>query len=426
MANITDMLKDYQIPKVAKVRQLFDDTELRNPEHELRAQLEKMDIKIIPNARIAITGGSRGIAGYQLLMRTIVSFVRDKGGIPFIVPAMGSHGGATADGQREMLEHLGITEETVGAPIVSSMEVVEIGKTEIGLPVYVDKNAYEADGIIILNRVKTHTSIRGKHESGLVKMMAIGLAKHKGAAMTHALGVTALGENIIRVGKIMAEKLNILCGVATIENGYNHLADLQVMRKNEIFEKEPLLLERARKMVPRILLDNVDALVVLEQGKDISGTGMDPAIVGRPINRHPNEGTNVEALGVLRLTDISGGNACGCGLADFISLGMRNSMVEEYMKVNATTGMIPLLAKIPITLETEKLVFQGCVRASAQIDNEKLKLVIIRNTKYLDEVYMSKAAYESAKDKSVLRLCSDYQEVPFDENGNLQLFNLHS
>lgn len=423
MAKINDMLKEYQIPKVAKVRQLFNDIELADPEHELRAQLAAKNVKIAPHARIAITGGSRGIAGYQLLMRTIVSFVREKGGEPFIVPAMGSHGGATADGQREMLEHLGITEETVGAPIISSMEVVEIGRTEMGFPVYVDKNAYEADGIILLNRIKTHTSIRGKHESGLVKMMAIGLAKHKGAAMTHALGVTALGENIIRVGKVMAEKLNILCGVATIENGYNHLAELRVMFKNEIFEEEPLMLERARKMVPRILLDDVDALIVLEQGKDISGTGMDPAIVGRPINRHPNEGTNVEALGVLRLTEVSGGNACGCGLADFIPLGMRKSMIEEFMQVNATTGMIPLLAKIPITLDTEKLVFQGCMRASAQVDNEKRKLVIIRNTKYLDEVYMSKAAYESATDKRKLKLCSEYQEVPFDENGDLLLFD---
>lgn len=337
------------------------------------------------------------------------------------VPAMGSHGGATAEGQVEMLTHLGITEETVGAPIISSMEVVELGRTDLGLSVYVDKNAYEADGIILLNRVKTHTSIRGKHESGLVKMLAIGLAKHKGAAMTHSLGVTRLGDNIIRVGKLAASHLNIVCGIATVENGYNHLADIQVMTKDEIFEKEPLILDRARRMVPKILLDEVDALIVVEQGKDISGTGMDPAVVGRPINRLPNDGTHVEALGVLRLTEISGGNACGCGMADFIPRGMRREIIEDYMQVNATTGMIPLLAKIPITLETEKLVFQGCVRASGQIDSEKVKLVIIRSTKYLDEVYMSRAAYASSRYKDRLTRCSEYQQVSFDCEGRLTL-----
>lgn len=423
MSKMREMLGEYQIPPVAKVIQSFDDTRLNDPEQALWQRLEQKQLAIHPGDRIAITGGSRGIAEYQPLMKTIVDFVRSKGGNPFVVPAMGSHGGATAQGQVEMLEHLGITERTVGAPIVSSMEVVEIGRTEIGLPVYIDKNAYEADGIILLNRVKTHTSIRGDNESGLVKMCAIGLAKHKGAAMTHSLGVKSLGENIIRVGRVALKNLNIVCGVATIENGYNQLADVYVVGAEHLIEEEKEILKRARAMVPTILLPEIDALVVLEQGKDISGTGMDPSVVGRPINKRPNMGTEVEALGVLRLTEISGGNACGCGMADFISQGLRNQMKEEFMQINATTGMIPMLAKIPITLETEKLVVQGCIRASGQIVTEKVKLVFIRSTKYLEEVYMSKAAFESAPDTGRLKRASDYFPVPFDSSGRLLLFD---
>ncbi len=422
MSKLQEMLQDYQIPPVAKVIQSFDRTELVHPEQTLWQKLEHQKLALHPGDRIAITGGSRGIAGYQPLMKTIVDFVRSKGAQPFIVPAMGSHGGATAQGQVEMLEHLGITEETVGAPILSSMEVVEIGKTDLGLPVYIDKNAYEADGIILFNRVKTHTSIRGENESGLVKMCAIGLAKHKGAAMTHSLGVRNLGANIVRVARVALEHLNIICGVATIENGYNHLADLYVVDAEHLIDEEKAILRRARAMVPTILLPQIDALIVLEQGKDISGTGMDPAVVGRPINKLPNTGTEVEALGVLRLTEISGGNACGCGMADFISKGLRDQMVEEFMQINATTGMIPLLAKIPITLETEKLVIQGCIRASGQIIPDKVKLVLIRSTKYLEEIYMSQAAFDSALDHQRLERVSDYLPVPFDKNGSLLLF----
>ena len=189
-----------------------------------------------------------------------------------------------------------------------------------------------------------------------------------------------------------------------------------------MIDEEKAILRRARAMVPTILLPQIDALIVLEQGKDISGTGMDPAVVGRPINKLPNTGTEVEALGVLRLTEISGGNACGCGMADFISKGLIDQMVEEFMQINATTGMIPLLAKIPITLETEKLVIQGCIRASGQIIPDKVKLVLIRSTKYLEEIYMSQAAFDSALDHQRLERVSDYLPVPFDKNGSLLLF----
>ena len=291
MSKLNDMLAGIKIPQVVKVRQKFDSTVLENYPEVLMQRLRAKDIHIEPGQRIAITGGSRGLVGYQQLMKTIVDFVKEKGGEPFIVPAMGSHGGATAEGQRNILAHLGITEETTGAPVVSSMETVQIGETELGLPVYIDKNAWEADGIILFNRVKTHTSIRGPHQSGLIKMMAIGLAKHRGAEFTHRLGVDNLPKNIVRVGKVGLEKLKIVAGVATIENGYNGLADVYVLKKDEILDREPEILKRATAMVPVIMLDEIDALVVTEFGKDISGNGVDPAVVGRPTNNLPNPGT---------------------------------------------------------------------------------------------------------------------------------------
>lgn len=422
MSKVDVMLRGYQIPKVAKVKQIFNRTLLENPQQKLTELLENKNISIQQGDRIAITGGSRGIAEYQLIMKTVVSFVKAKGGIPFIVPAMGSHGGGTAEGQKTMLKNLGITEETVGAPIVSSMEVVEIGKTELGLPAYIDKNAYEADGIILLNRVKTHTSIREIYQSGLIKMMAIGLAKHKGAALTHSLGTLHLGPNVVRVGKLALEKLKVVSGVSIIENGYEQLADIYVSRKEEILESEPKILERAIAMIPRIWLDEIDCLIVYEQGKDVSGTGMDPAIIGRPINRRPNDGPEVEALGVLRLTKKSDGNASGCGMADFITREMREDINEEYTVVNSLTGMHPEIARIPITVETDKLVFQGCIKACGKIHNDEIKLVIIRSTKSLDEVYMSKAAIESIKEKEKVEICSKYEEVPFNEKGALLLY----
>ena len=416
------MLDNYQMPEVTKVRQIFDRTYLGNPEKKLSALLHEKNLPIKKGDRIAITGGSRGIADYQQIMRTAVAYVKEKGGIPFIVPAMGSHGGGTAEGQEEMLRGLGITEKTVGAPVISCMDVIEVATTDLGLPVYIDKHAVEADGILLLNRVKTHTSIRENYQSGLVKMLAIGLAKHKGCAMTHSLGTPFLGRNMVRVGLTALQHLKIVGGISVIENGYEQLADVYVSLKEEIADTEPDILQRATAMVPRIYLDKIDALIVFEQGKEIAGTGMDPAIVGRPINRLPNIGPDVEALGVLRITSHSQGNASGCGMADFITRNMRNRINEEATIVNSLTGMKAFIANIPPTLETDKLVIQACVKAAGLIPTENLKLVIVRNTKSLDEVYLSKAALDAVSAPDLVEKISDFEEIPFDTNGTLELF----
>ncbi len=420
MSEISKMLASHSIPKVAKVRQTFNNDLLEDVEGTLLRGLEETCAPIKPGARIAITCGSRGIDQYALLIKTVVSFVKSKGGQPILIPSMGSHGGATAEGQEEVLRRYGITEESVGAPVVSSMEVCEIGRTEKGLPVYIDKNACEADGIILVNRVKPHTSFRGRHESGLLKMLAIGLAKQKGAEMTHFLRFENMAENIIAVGTIGIQKLNILCGVCTIENGYNHVAELHVLRKEEILEKEPGYLEAAWKRMPRIALDTIDLLIVNEIGKEISGTGMDTNIIGRFHTQAASGGPDTIKLGVLNVTEKSEGNANGMGLADFMPKHMYDQVDFDATYVNTLTSTEPNSSRMPMVLANDKEVFQAGIKVSGQINEDDVRLVIIRSTKYLDEVYMSEAAVKAAV--MPIEVVSDYEEVPFDENGNLLLF----
>lgn len=418
--SLEEMLKDYEIPPVAKVQVLFDQTRLVQVEETLLERLRKKDLPIRKGQRIAITGGSRGIADYVSLMKASVAYIKEKGAIPFIVPAMGSHGGATAEGQVEVLRNLGITEESVGAPIISSMDVVEVARTELDLPVYIDKNAYEADGILLLNRVKTHTSIYGKYQSGLVKMLAIGLAKHVGAAMTHSLGTDYLNDNMARVGLTALRHVKVVGGIAAIENGYDQLADVYVLRKEEIETEEPKILERAKDMVPRIPFDHMDVLICRKLGKEISGTGMDPAIVGRPINNRPNVGPDVTELGILRLTDKSEGNANGMGMGDFISRKLRSAVNEKMTVVNALTGMKPFTARIPPTMDTDKLVFQACIKAAGRIAPDQLKLCIINSTGDLQSLWATRPLVEEL-DPARGKQEGEFQPVSFDDEGNLVL-----
>ena len=372
--------------------------------------------------KIAITGGSRGISFYKELMKTIVSFVKKCGATPFIVPSMGSHGGGTSEGQENMLKKLGITKESVGCEIISSMDVVEVGRTSKDLPVYIDKNAANADGIILLNRVKLHTSFRGKYESGLIKMMAIGLAKRKGADMTHFLRYENMAENLVEVGKIALNNLNIICGVASIENGYNEVADLFVLNKDEILQEEPKILEKSKRLMPRIYLDDIDVLIVNEIGKNISGTGVDTNIVGRFHTNAASGGPNTVKLGFLDISEKSGGNGNGMGLADFVSKKFFRKIDFESTYINAITSTEPNSVKLPLVLDNDKYVFQGCVKLCGVKNIQDIKLVIINNTKELDEIYMSKSAFENAVDKSKVKKESELFDIPFDEEGNLDLY----
>ena len=424
MSQINEILDNIKLPQIMKVSQTFDNTKLDDVEGDLNQKLIDKNIKdkIKQGIKIAITGGSRGISFYKELMKTIVSFVKKCGATPFIVPSMGSHGGGTSEGQENMLKKLGITKESVGCEIISSMDVVEVGRTSKDLPVYIDKNAANADGIILLNRVKLHTSFRGKYESGLIKMMAIGLAKRKGADMTHFLRYENMAENLVEVGKIALNNLNIICGVASIENGYNEVADLFVLHKDEILQEEPKILEKSKRLMPRIYLDDIDVLIVNEIGKNISGTGVDTNIVGRFHTNAASGGPNTVKLGFLDISEKSGGNGNGMGLADFVSKKFFRKIDFESTYINAITSTEPNSVKLPLVLDNDKYVFQGCVKLCGVKNIQDIKLVIINNTKELDEIYMSKSAFENTVDKSKVKKESELFDIPFDDEGNLDLY----
>lgn len=424
MSQINEILDNIKLPQIMKVSQTFDNTKLDDVEGDLNQKLIDKNIKdkIKQGMKIAITGGSRGISFYKELMKTIVSFVKKCGATPFIVPSMGSHGGGTSEGQENMLKKLGITKESVGCEIISSMDVVEVGRTSKDLPVYIDKNAANADGIILLNRVKLHTSFRGKYESGLIKMMAIGLAKRKGADMTHFLRYENMAENLVEVGKIALNNLNIICGVASIENGYNEVADLFVLHKDEILQEESKILEKSKRLMPRIYLDDIDVLIVNEIGKNISGTGVDTNIVGRFHTNAASGGPNTVKLGFLDISEKSGGNGNGMGLADFVSKKFFRKIDFESTYINAITSTEPNSVKLPLVLDNDKYVFQGCVKLCGVKNIQDIKLVIINNTKELDEIYMSKSAFENTVDKSKVKKESELFDIPFDDEGNLDLY----
>ena len=424
MSQINEILDNIKLPQIMKVSQTFDNTKLDDVEGDLNQKLIDKNIKdkIKQGMKIAITGGSRGISSYKELMKTIVSFVKKCGATPFIVPSMGSHGGGTSEGQENLLKKLGITKESVGCEIISSMDVVEVGRTSKDLPVYIDKNAANADGIILLNRVKLHTSFRGKYESGLIKMMAIGLAKRKGADMTHFLRYENMAENLVEVGKIALNNLNIICGVASIENGYNEVADLFVLHKDEILQEEPKILEKSKRLMPRIYLDDIDVLIVNEIGKNISGTGVDTNIVGRFHTNAASGGPNTVKLGFLDISEKSGGNGNGMGLADFVSKKFFRKIDFESTYINAITSTEPNSVKLPLVLDNDKYVFQGCVKLCGVKNIQDIKLVIINNTKELDEIYMSKSAFENTVDKSKVKKESELFDIPFDDEGNLDLY----
>lgn len=285
MGVVSELLADIPLPRMRKVRQKFDAAciEVQDIPRRIEEEFSRSEISetIRPGMEIAITAGSRGIANIPLILSAIVEEVKKRGALPFLVPAMGSHGGATAEGQAEVLREYGITEDTVGCEIRSSMETVVVGKTSDGRPVYVDRNAAGADGIIVCGRIKPHTGYRGKYESGIMKMMAIGLGKQKGAEEIHADGFGEMYRNIPLYGEVILRNAPVLFGLAILENAYDQTRELAALTPEEILQKEPELLERAKSYMPCILFPDCDVLVVDRIGKNISGDGMDPNITGR-------------------------------------------------------------------------------------------------------------------------------------------------
>lgn len=421
MSIIEELVKDIPIPKMLKVRQSFDDTKLADVEAALREQLNQKHIRdqIKPGMEIAIAVGSRGVDKIVEVTAETVKFLQELGAKPFIVPSMGSHGGATAEGQKAVLAHLGVTEESVNAEIRSSMEVVKIGELDNGLPVYIDKYASEADGIVVINRVKPHTAFRGKVESGIMKMISIGLGKQKGAEACHQLGFEHMGEHIILMSRIALEKMPILFGVATVENPFDKVAAVEVLAPDEIEERETELQKLAKSLLPKIHFDQIDVLVIDEIGKNISGDGMDPNITGRYPTPYAHGGPDVNKMVVLDLTPETEGNANGVGTADFTTKRLVDKTDWAATYANGLTSTVVAPTKQATTLDNDRLAIQAAIKTCNILDFTKVRMVRIKNTLELSEIEVSEALLDEVKHNENLTPVSDLYELAFDKDGNL-------
>ncbi|MDT8904097.1 lactate racemase domain-containing protein [Anaeroselena agilis] len=422
MSAIDRLLDGIAVPAVVRVRQTFERPRLEDPVAELAAQLKAKGTLtgVKRGHRIAITAGSRGITALPEMLRTLAAAVREAGAEPFLVPAMGSHGGATAEGQRNMLIGMGITEDAVGAPIRATMETVEIGRTAAGNPVYLDKYAHEADGILVINRLKPHVSFRGPYESGLAKMIVIGLGKQKGADTCHELGAGMMAENIPAMAAVTLAKANIIAGVAIIENAYHETSRLAVLAGSEIMAGEPALLEEARRLCPRLYFDSLDVLVIDEIGKDISGTGFDTNIVGRYHTPNISGGPRIARMAVLDLTERTHGNANGLGLADFTTRRVFDKFDFANTYPNSLTTTATASVKIPMVLGSDRQAIQAAIKTCNIADKGTVRLVRIKNTVALDEIEVSESLLGEVAASRYMTAAGGPYALPFDVAGNLR------
>ncbi|PAE27543.1 hypothetical protein CHI07_18670 [Paenibacillus sp. 7884-2] len=419
MGILQELLQDIPVPKLAKVKQTFDSTKEEDVAGTLQAQLEQVKDTVKPGMEIAIAVGSRGVDRLVDLTAVTVKFLQDLGAKPFIVPSMGSHGGATAEGQKAVLEHLGVTEEAVNAEIRSSMEVVKIGELSNGLPVYIDKLASQADGIVVINRVKPHTAFRGPVESGIMKMISIGLGKQKGAEACHQLGFKHMAEHVPAMAKMTMEKMPIIFAVATVENAFDKVTKVEVLRPENIESRETELQKLSKQLLPKLFFDEIDVLIIDEIGKNISGDGMDPNITGRYPTPYAHGGPDVSKMVVLDVTPQSEGNANGVGTADFTTERLVNKMDKHGTYANGLTSTVVGPTHISTTLPNDKMAIQSAIKTCNILDFTKVKLVRIKNTLEISEIEVSEAFLEHVQEHENLEQASELYEFDFNKEGNL-------
>ncbi|MFC5648203.1 hypothetical protein ACFPYJ_03550 [Paenibacillus solisilvae] len=410
------------IPKMVRIRQSFDDTKLDDPIHELSNQLRISDAMagITVGKRIAVAVGSRGISRINEITKTVIDELKRIGAEPFVVPCMGSHGGATAQGQIDVLAHLGIDEERMGCPIRSSMEVIELDRLPNGLPVYCDKiAATEADAIVVINRIKPHTAFRGPIESGLLKMIAIGLGKQKGAEACHQLGFKYMAENVPAMARIMIAKLPIQFGIAIVENAYDQICRVEVLGTEIMEEREKELLLEAKSRLPKILFDEIDVLVIDYIGKNISGDGADPNITGRYPTPYAHGGPEVNKMVVLDLTPESKGNANGVGTADFTTSRLVGKTDWASTYANGLTSTVCAPTKQSTTLENDRDAIKAAIKTCNILDYSKCRLVHIRDTLHLGTIEISESLVEEALRHPRIEILEGPYDWKFDEEGFL-------
>ena len=411
-------------PEMIRVRQVLDVPRVENIEETVDRELGSLNgLGIKRGDRIAVTAGSRGVANIVRILRRVVQKIREAGGEPFLIPTMGSHGGGAAEGQIDVLRSLGVTEESTGAPIRSSMEVVEIGKSRFGFPVLVDRYAAGADGIVVLNRIKPHTEFEGPIESGLMKMMAIGMGKHKGCFEVHRQTVQfGYREVIPEIGSIILGKLPVLFGLAIVENVYDETALIRAVPASKILETEKELLSLAKNLMARLPFDKIDVLVVDEMGKNVSGTGMDTNVIGRImfIGEKEPERPRITRIVVLDLTEATHGNGVGIGLADYTTRRLVEKLDLSVTATNAITAMTPEKGRIPLAMATDQEAVNAAFQTIGAVQPEEAKVVHIRNTLELGEMEISRALMKESQGKAEIQPLREIGPLHFDASGRIQ------
>ena len=399
---VSRLLRDVSLPPMFHARQRFPDRHIepQDIEKEIFSEIERSGAgeRVRPGMTIAVTAGSRGIRNVDIITRSVVRYVKSRGATPFIVPAMGSHGGATAEGQRELLAGYGITEETMGCEIRSSMEVVELGLSERGKPVFMDKNAYESDGVILSCRLKPHNAFRGPVESGPCKMMTVGLGKQRGAEQVHSDGMDNIAKNIPTMAKVTLASGKILFAIPCLENAYDQTMMFEAILPERILEREPELLKIAFANMPSILVGSGDVLIVDRIGKNFSGTGVDPNITGTFSTPYASGGVQVQRTCFLDLSPESHGNALGVGLASCITRRIFDQIDTDAMYTNCLTSTVIKSAMVPCVMNDDLEAIRFCLHTCNRIDRANPRIIRIRNSLHLGEVMLSGAYYADVLD----------------------------
>ncbi|MDP6040106.1 MAG: lactate racemase domain-containing protein [Candidatus Latescibacteria bacterium] len=418
-------------PQMFRVRQHFDAPRIDDVADAVRSEISKLNpsAMIKPDQTVAITAGSRGVANIDTIIKTVVEEMQAIGAKPYIVPAMGSHGGGTAEGQTGVLSGYGITEETMGCPIKSSMEVIQIGVSDFGMPIYFDKNASEADHIVVVNRVKPHTGFAGEIESGLMKMMLIGLGKHKGASVYHRAIIHHSFDKIVRlVGKVVREEMPITFGVATLENPYDETALIEAIPASEFEAREKVLQAQSKEWCPSIPFEDVDLLIIDEMGKDISGAGMDTNTIGRKRNDRramDDETPRVLRIFVRDLTEVTHGNATGIGMAEFTTQRLVDKIDYHATYTNVITGQHVSAGAVPLHYETDAEVLAIAFESIGLIEPKNARVVWIPNTLDVGEIEASEAYLSQVEIRDDLEIISDVRPLEVEADGNLPPFEAY-
>ncbi|MEX2299332.1 MAG: lactate racemase domain-containing protein [Bryobacterales bacterium] len=413
-----------RLQKVVPIKQHFPDLRLANVAGAVRQSLEeaKWTKAVSPGSRIAVGAGSRGISNIDVIVRAVVDFWKSRGVHPFVIPVMGSHGAATAEGQADVLAHYGITEQTMGAPVISSLDVVDVGTTPEGIEVVMDRQAFESDGVMVCGRVKWHTDFGGKLESGIHKMMAIGLGKWAGARRYHSWALRIGMEQVIRgVGGVILGTGKMLGGLAILEDAYHNTAELHALGANGMAKQEEELLERAKSWKPNVPVAETDLLIIDEMGKNISGAGMDTKVINRSVDG-PNLWPGVPLIRRIFVRDLSSlsyGNAVGMGFADIISDRLFEKIDFNPTWINGLTASTTQPAFTPMHFANDRTCIDKVIATCGKLDVSECSIVWIRNTLELGELMVSENLLEELARNPDIEIAGAPQELPFDSDGNL-------